>query len=157
METGEKSSQGGIEMSNATSMDRKVLLSTLWIFAMFNYIYADVYGLYFNPVLQKELWQRLAEGFAGTIPITQGFVLITAVLMETAIAMVILTRVLKRGANRWVNVVAGAFHTVFVAWTLVGDPVSLFYLFFAVVEMACTLLIVWLALRWKPAAEPAAA
>jgi len=143
-------------MTNAKSMDRKVLLSTLWIFAMFNYLYADVYTLFFNPVLQKELWQKFLEGFAGTIPITQGFVLITAVLMETAIAMVILSRVLKYGANRWANIVSGAFHTVFVAWSLIGDPVSLFYVFFAVIEMACTLLIVWLAIRWKPAVDSAA-
>lgn len=140
-------------MTNTKSMDRKVLLSTLWIFAMFNYLYADVYTLFFNPVLQKELWQKFAEGFAGSIPITQGFVLITAVLMETAIAMVILSRVLKYGANRWVNIIFGAFHTLFVFWSLIGDPVSLFYIFFAVIEIACTLLIVWLAIRWKPAVD----
>jgi hypothetical protein len=142
-------------MTNAIPMERKVLLSTLWIFAMFNYIYADVYGLYFNPVLQKELWQKFAEGFAGSVPITQGFVLITAVLMETAIAMVILSRVLKYGPNRWLNIIFGAFHTLFVFWSLIGDPVSLFYVFFAGIEMACSLLIVWLAARWKPAAESA--
>jgi hypothetical protein len=143
-------------MTNMKSMDRKVLLSTLWIFAMFNYLYADVYTLFFNPVLQKELWQKFVEGSARSIPITQGFVLITAVLMETAIAMVILSRVLKYGANRWVNIISGAFHTVFVAWSLIGDPVSLFYVFFVVIEMACTLLIVWLAIRWKPAVDSAA-
>lgn len=142
-------------MTNGKPMDRKVLLSTLWIFAMFNYLYADVFTLFFNPVLQKELMQKLAEGFAGSIPITQGFVLITAILMETAIAMVILSRVLKYRANRWVNIVSGAFHTVFVAWSMIGDPVSLFYVFFAAIEIACTLLIVWLALRWKPAVDSA--
>ena len=142
-------------MTNTKSMDRKVLLSTLWIFAMFNYLYADVYTLFFNPVLQKELWQKFAEGFAGSIPITQGFVLITAVLMETAIAMVVLSRVLKYGANRWMNIIFGAFHTLFVLWSLIGTPVSLFYVFFAAIEMACTLLIVWLAIWWKPAVESA--
>jgi hypothetical protein len=142
-------------MTNTKPMDRKVLLSTLWIFSMFNYIYADVYALFFNPVLQKELWQKFAEGFAGNIPITQGFVLLTAVLMETAIAMVILSRVLKYGANRWTNIIFGAFHTLFVFWSLIGDPVSSFYVFFAVIEMACTLLIVWLAIRWKPAVDAA--
>jgi hypothetical protein len=142
-------------MTNAKPMDRKVLLSTLWIFAMFNYLYADVYTLFFNPVLQKELMQKLAEGFAGTIPITQGFVLIVAILIETAIAMVILSRVLKYSANRWANIVSGPFHTVFVAWSMIGDPVSLFYVFFAAIEIACTLLIVWLAIRWKPAKESA--
>ena len=73
--------------------------------------------------------------------------LLTAVLMETAIAMVILSRVLKYGANRWMNIISGAFHTLFVFWSLIGDPVSLFYIFFAVIEMACTLLIVWLAIK----------
>jgi hypothetical protein len=141
--------------STKSALDRKVLLSTLWIFAMFNYVYADVYTLFFNPVLQKELWQKFAEGFAGNIPITQGFVLLTAVLMETAIAMVILSRVLKQGPNRWLNIILGAFHTLFVLWSLIGDPVSLFYVFFAVIEMACTLLIVWLAIRWKQAPESA--
>ena len=58
-----KTNQGGKEMTNEKPMDRKVLLSTLWIFAMFNYLYADVYTLFFNPVLQKELWQK----FAGRI------------------------------------------------------------------------------------------
>ena len=142
-------------MTNVKPMDRKVLLSTLWIFAMFNYLYADVYTLFFNPVLQKELMQKLAEGFAGSIPITQGFVLITAILIETAIAMVILSRVLKYRANRWANIASGAFHTVFVAWSMIGDPVSLFYVFFAIIEIACTLLIVWLAIRWKPAVDSA--
>jgi hypothetical protein len=143
-------------MTNTKPMDRKVLLSTLWIFVMFNYLYADVYTLFFNPVLQKESWQRFLEGFAGSIPITQGFVLLTAVLMETAIAMVILSRVLKYGANRWVNIGSGAFHTLFVFWSLIGSEITPFYLFFAVIEMACTLLIVWLAIRWKPAVDSAA-
>jgi hypothetical protein len=38
--------------------------------------------------------------------------------------MVILSRVLGRGANRWVNIGSGAFHTVFVAWSLIGSPLS---------------------------------
>ena len=32
--------------------DRKVILSLLWIFVLLNYIYADIFGLSFNPVLQ---------------------------------------------------------------------------------------------------------
>lgn len=129
--------------------DRKVVLSTLWIFAMFNYLYADVYSLFFNPVLQKELAKQLAAGYAGSIQITQEFVLITAILMETAMAMVLLSRVLPYGANRWANILSGAFHTLFVAWSLVGDTPSLFYAFYATVEIACTLFIVWYAWHWR--------
>ena len=133
----------------AEMKDRKVILSTLWIFAMFNYLYADVYGLFFNPVLQKELMKQLAAGYVGSIQITQEFVLVTAVLMETAIAMVLLSRVLKYSANRWANIIAGLFHTAFVSWSLIGETPNLFYVFFATIEIACTLFIAWYAWKWR--------
>lgn len=131
------------------AIDRKVILSTLWIFVLLNYIYADIYGLYFNPVLQKELTRELLSGYVGSIQITQGFVLLTAVLMETAIAMVLLSRVLKYGVNRWANVIMGIFHTMFVAWSLIGDMPNLFYIFFVTIEAACTLFIAWYAWKWR--------
>jgi Family of unknown function (DUF6326) len=131
-------------MTNEKPMDRRVLLSTLWIFAMFNYIYADIFNLFFNPAVH-----------AGAPAITPGAALFFAAAMETAIAMVILSRVLKRGANRWANIAAGIFHTGLVAYSLFGEAPMPFYVFFALVEMACTLLIVWLAIRWKPAKESA--
>ena len=137
------------------SSDRRMLLSTLWIFAVLNYAYADIYSLFFNPVLQKELMKRMLEGYAGDIPITQGFVLVTAILMETSILMVLLSRVLARGGNRWANIAAGLLHTAFVAWSLVGDKPTSFYLFFATVEIGTTLFIVWYAWTWpRPAKNP---
>jgi hypothetical protein len=132
-------------MTNTKPMDRKVLLSTLWIFAIFNYIYADIFNLFFNPAAH-----------AGSAAMTAGALLFFAVAMETSIAMVVLSRVLKRGANRWANIAAGIFNTALVAYTLIGETPMPFYVFFVVVEMACTLLIVWLAIRWKPAVESAA-
>ena len=45
---------------------------------------------------------------------TAGAVLGFAVLMETAIAMVLLSRVLKYGANRWANIIVGIIHTAAV-------------------------------------------
>src|SRR5512138_1035044 len=97
----------------AATHDRRVVLSTLWIFAMLNYLYADVYTLFFNPVLRPEAWKQFLAGDAGGTPLTEGFVVITAVLMETAIAMVLLSRVLSYGPSRWANVGSGLFHTVF--------------------------------------------
>jgi hypothetical protein len=61
--------------------DKKVILSTVWIVALFNYLYADVFSLAFNP-----------EEWDVTI-LTEGAMLGFAVLMETAIAMVLLSRV----------------------------------------------------------------
>ena len=121
--------------------DMKVRLSLLWVFAMFNYLYADVFSLYFNPGASEEAL-TFTQG-------SEGFVLGFAVLMETAIAMVLLSRVLKYGANRWANIVAGVIHTaaVFLS-TFVGTQPALYYVFFATIEIACTLYIVWCAWRW---------
>jgi hypothetical protein len=114
---------------------------------MFNYLYADVYTLFFNPLLQPEAWKQFLAGGAGSMQISQGFVLLTAVLMETAIAMVLLSRVLAYRANRWANIISGAFHTAFVSWSLIDGTPTLFYLFFATIEIVCTLFIVWYAWR----------
>jgi len=132
---------------------RRVVLSTLWIFALLNYIYADIYMLSFNPVLRPEITKRFAEGYAGDIQITGGFVLVTAILMETAIAMVLLSRVLPYRANRWANILSGGLHTLFVAWSLIGYTPTAFYLMFAAIEVACTLFIVWYAWKWRNSAS----
>jgi hypothetical protein len=118
--------------------DRKVILSTLWIFATLNYIYADVFSLFFVPAAQKE-----------TATMTAGAVLGFAVLMETAIAMVLLSRILKYGANRWANIIAGAIHTAAVFLSLFGGtPPAPYYMFFAAIEIVCTLFIIWYSWKW---------
>ena len=125
-------------MWRPSTIDSRVLLSTLWIFAVLNYLYADVLSLFFNPALLDE-----AKTFTGGSPWA---VLGAAVLMESAIVMVLLSRVLAYGANRWANVVAGLLHTAAVAGSLSLAP---YYVFFASIEMACTLFIAWYAWRWR--------
>jgi hypothetical protein len=124
----------------AEPKDRKAILSTLWIFAVLNYIYADVFGLSFNPVLQPNV----------TIDITQVSALAFAVLMETAIGMTLLSRVLKYGANRLANIIVGVIHTALVSWSLAVTMPTLFYAFFASIEIACSLFIIWYAWTWRP-------
>ncbi len=102
----------------AVMKDKKVILSTLWIFATLNYIYADIFTSFFDP-----------EAQSGTMTMTQGAVFGFAILMETAIAMVLLSRVLKYGANRWANIIAGIIHTAVVGWTLFGEHHFLFTYF----------------------------
>ena len=127
----------------AEMIDRKVILSTLWIFAMFNYIYADILTFYEPGMLEE-----LMTGSVGGIQFTQGFLLGASVLMETAIAMVLLSRVLKYRANRWANIIAGTINTAAVFLSMfVGTP-ALHYVFFGTIEIACTLFIVWYAWTW---------
>jgi len=119
--------------------DRKVMLSTLWIFATLNYIYADVFSLFFLPGAQQEAMASVGRN--------QWAILGFAVLMETAIAMVLLARILKYKTNRWANIIIGAIHTLIVVGTFSGG--TLYYRFFATIEIACTLFIVWYAWKWK--------
>ncbi len=118
--------------------DRKVVLSVLWIFAMLNYVYADVFTLFFNPAAHS-----------GTTVMPPEAVLVFAILMETAMAMILLSRFLSYGTNRWANIAAGLFYTAFVAWSMIGEPPALFYVFFASIEMVCTLFITWYAWKWR--------
>src|SRR2546428_509325 len=144
-----------ITNKSTTMKERKAMLSLLWIFFLFNTTYADILTLYFNPVLQKEAMTQLQSGHVGSVQITQGFVLVGAVLLETGIVMVLLCWVLKYRANRWVNIIVGVLQTLAIAQSLTGPLYwNLFYAFFATIEIACTLFIVWYAWTWpRPESE----
>ncbi len=124
--------------------DKRVLLSTLWIFVMFNYLYCDVFGL-----MDSVLLNQLIKGYAGEIQITQGFLLGFAILIEIPIAMVLLSRVLKYKANRRANIVAGTIMTVVqISSLFFGSSPTIYYIFFSIIEISCTALIVWIAWNW---------
>ncbi len=122
----------------AEMKDRKVILSTLWIFVMLNYVYGDLAMMIFNPATYQKIAMRM----------TEGLVLGAAALMEVAIAMVLLSRILKYRANRWANIITGTVFTAFAALTLFGGKPPAFYVFLSTIEIACTLFIVWYAWTW---------
>lgn len=133
----------------ATNTEPKITipqkLSLLWIFAMFNYLYADVMGL-----MDSEILKGFLKGEVEGMEITESLLFGGAILMETAILMIVLSRLLKYRANRWANIVFGAVHTLAVFSSMfVGEGPSLYYLFFGTIEIACTSYIVWLAWGWK--------
>jgi hypothetical protein len=129
--------------------DKKVILSTLWIFVTLNYIYCDVFTL-MNP----EDLKQIISGTGGSIPMTQGFLLGAAILMEIPIAMIILSRVLKFKANRLANIIAGSIMTLAQCMSLfVGTGPTLHYVFFSIIEISCTSFIVWYAWTWPKSEE----
>ena len=114
--------------------DTGTRISTLWIVVMFNMAFADIVGFLQSGALQG------VEG-PGGVPITQGLLMVVALLIEIPVAMIFLSRILKRRANRWANTVAAVITSAFVVG---GGSVELpFYAFFAAVEVACMALIVW--------------
>ncbi|HEY1710420.1 MAG TPA: DUF6326 family protein [Rhizomicrobium sp.] len=134
--------------------DIKERLSALWLFALLNYLYADVTALWYiigSPNFHVHLPPWVLMG--------------SAVLMEIPIAMILLCRLLPFGANRLANIVAGVIETsVNASVTFIpplvgaGDrtPALPEYLFFATIETVCTLIIIRQAWTWrKDAANPA--
>jgi hypothetical protein len=123
--------------------DRGKTLSFLWIFAVLNYLYADILTL-MDPVLLRRI-------IAGTtaVQMTEGALFAAAVLMETAIAMTILSRLLKYRMNRILNIITGLLHTSAVFASMFAGKPATYYLFYGVIEMCCTIFIVWYSWQWK--------
>ena len=119
-------------------IDTKVLLSTLWIVVMINMLKADILSLYI-PGTANEVAKT-----AGEMPITQ-LMLGGAIMMEIAIVMIILSRVLKYGVNRWVNIITSIITIAFIWGGASSEP---HYLFIGTVETICLLLIIWSAWNW---------
>jgi hypothetical protein len=127
--------------------DTKERLSLLWLFALLNYLYADVLAL-FSFV-----------GSPSTAPHLPQWVLLgSAVLMEIPIAMILACRLLPFRANRLANIIAGAILTLvngFLTFVLpltngdFRDPIYPAYVFFATIETVCTLAIIRRAWTWS--------
>ncbi len=132
--------------------DIKERLSLLWIFALLNYLYADVVALF-----------AIAGSPNSFDPLPAWALMGSAVLMEIPIAMILACRLLPFTANRLANIVAGGVVTLvngFLTFVppLVGwgrPPAFPEYLFFATIETVCTSVIIWQAWAWATV-EPAA-
>jgi hypothetical protein len=113
----------------------KEKLSALWLFAVLTYTYGDVVTL-MDPVKH------------GSIQLTEGFLLGGSIYMMIPISMVLLSRILRYRASRLASIIAGSIMTVTLIITLFVAVPTIYYVFFSVIEIACTALIVWFAWKW---------
>ena len=127
--------------------DPRERLSLFWLFALLNYLYADVLALFAivgsqDPAPHLPQWALLGS----------------AVLMEIPIAMILASRLLPFRANRLANIIAGAIETLAVILMQLVVPLAngawhehMFasYIFFGTIETVCTSVIVWQAWTWS--------
>jgi hypothetical protein len=71
-------------------------LSVLWMFALLNYLYADVVALF-----------AIAGSRNSFAPLSPWALMGSAILMEIPIAMILACRLLPFRANRLANIIAG--------------------------------------------------
>jgi hypothetical protein len=125
--------------------DTKERLSLLWLFALLNYLYADVVGL----------WAMAGSRISVKLP--PWALMGSAVLMEIPIAMILLCRLLPFRANRLANIIAGCVLTLVNGFLTFVPPLAGWgrppafaeYLFFATIETVCTSVIIWRAWTWS--------
>jgi len=125
----------------------KMKISALWVSVMFCYIYADYFGLYVPGALRAML-----EGKMGPFgPTTQGILVGTSLMMAIPSVMIFLSVALKPNLNRWMNIILGVIYTVIILITMWDWAFSIFW---GIIEVVLTTLIVWYAWKWPKQEEP---
>ena len=121
----------------------KMKLSALWAALMLLYIYADHFSLFRTGQIEE-----MISGRIGPFPVTQGSLLAFSILMMIPAVMVFLSLALKPTVSRWANIILGVLYTFVNISNLIGETWA-YYMFFGVVEIVLTLLIVWYAWKWR--------
>lgn len=85
----------------------RTVVSSLWLFAVLNYLYCDVLGLYWAEDLNA-----LLSGEVGGLRVTEGFLLGAAALMTIPLGSVLVSRIAPHRVARWSSVGAGVVMTV---------------------------------------------
>jgi hypothetical protein len=120
-----------------------VILSTLWIFFVINILYADV----LNILGEASPGDEKGSEIVNTL-LSPELLLGTAVFLELAMVMIVLSRLLKYSINRWVNIIIASIHALgLLASLFVGTP-AIYYVFFVIVELITLLFIIWYSWTW---------
>jgi hypothetical protein len=125
----------------------KFKLSALWAAVMFLYVYADIKALFRPGILEQMIAGELSIGGTG-VPISQAFLLVSAIIMAIPSVMIFLSLTLKAKANRWANIIFGIVYTSIILMTLLSGGAWAYYVFYAVIEVVLTALVVWYAWKW---------
>lgn len=121
--------------------DKKVTLSTLWVFVMFCIAYADIIGFIEPGTLEK-----IINGNMG-FELTPAIILVFSLLQAIPIAMILVSRWFRRDVNRRLNIAASVLTLLYVLGG--GNWESISYPVFAALEVIAMLGIIWLAWNWR--------
>ena len=112
----------------------RALLSTLWIVVLINILSADVFS------------HMLGASGEAAVSVTPWIMFAFAVVHELPIAMIVLSRILKRKANRILNYVAAGVTALYI---VAGWSATPHYIFFALLELICLVFVVMTAKKWQ--------
>ncbi len=125
---------------NTNMVDVKIILSALWVAAMFVWQQGDVQRLYSGDFIPGET--KLGEMMSPEM-----LWMISAITMTIPVVMIILSLTLNYPVNRWANIIVAI---VYFGFNLIGLPryPSAYDKFLIFVSIVFTALIVWFAWKW---------
>lgn len=124
-----------------SKIETKIVIAVLWIAMMILYIYNDIFHL-FKP----DAIQNMMDGQMGPFAVTQLGLLSATVLMAIPVIMSIGTLVCSAKVSRVANIIFGSLYTIVNIVNLQGEWA--FYIFSGVIQIAITLYIIWIAIKW---------
>ncbi len=131
------------------TVDRRVVLSGLWISTLFVFAYVDIFGFWRADVI--------AGALAGEVPgvgfqIDQTFLTLTTLYVLVPSLMVVVSLVAPARVNRAANVVVSLLYVASIAATLIGET-WVYYWLGSGVEVVLLLVVARTAWTWRrPAA-----
>ena len=124
-----------MKQANPTAPDQpRALLSTLWVVVLINILSADIFSF------------MLGAAGEEIVSVTPWIMLVFALVHEIPIAMILLSRTLKRGINRTLNYVAVGITALYI---IAGGSATPHYIFFALMELICLVFVVIYARKWS--------
>ena len=125
---------------NTNLVGVKIILSALWVAAMFVWQQGDVQRLYSGDF-------QAGQDIPGKLISPETVWMISAITMTIPVVMAILSLTLNHPVNRWANIVIAAFFFIF---NLIGLPTypSAYDKFLIVVGLGFNVLTVWFAWKW---------
>ena len=125
---------------DTNTVDVRIILSALWVAAMFVWQQGDVQRLYSRDFIPGET--KLGEVMSPEM-----LWMISAITMTIPVVMVILSLTLNNPVNRWANIIVGIVYT---GYNLIGLPryPSAYDKFLIIVGLVFNALTVWYAWKW---------
>ena len=123
------------------TIETKAKLSTLWMFYLFNTIFRDI-----HEFIEPGFIEQVMTGTFNGIQITEPLLLFGGFVAEVPISMVLFSRLLSYGANRWANIIAAV---ITLGFEINNGTTDLDDTFHMIIEMAALSFIIWSAWRWR--------
>lgn len=123
-------------------LDVRGKLSSLWIFVLINMLFRDM-----HEFARVGFLEGILEANANGTQASDGMLLIAGIVLELAIAMIILSRFLNVRLARLTNlVVASIFILATIGFNLAPDLDDLFFAGMELIGLVAIIVIAW---RWK--------